>query len=49
MSNDDRTPAQVWADHMMTPTPAPADPAAQPINPATDNLNALHERREGSE
>lgn len=49
MPEDDRTPAQVWADHMMTPTPAPADPNAQPINPATDNLSALHARTQSDQ
>jgi len=52
--SDDRTPAQIYADHLTGATPpdsgqpAPA-PIAQPINPQTDNLAALHARTEGQQ
>ena len=45
---DDRTPAQKFADSITGANqPAPAEPIAQPIDPRTDSLDALHQRTEG--
>jgi hypothetical protein len=52
--SDDRTPAQIWADHITGATPPdsgqPApEPIPQPINPQTDSITALHARTEGDQ
>lgn len=45
MSTDGRTPAQQFADHITGADEPPApEPIAQPIDPRTDNINALYER-----
>lgn len=45
---DDRTPAQKFADNITGANqPAPTQPIAQPIDPRTDSLDALHQRTEG--
>lgn len=46
--HDDRTPAQIFADNITGANqPTPTEPIAQPINPHTDNIAALHQRTEG--
>lgn len=45
---DNRTPAQIFADNITGANqPAPTQPIAQPIDPRTDSIDALHQRTEG--